>query len=74
MVSYDLPLEVMGRALKGRYRGQTQKWFAFRFNGDEAEINVHAPGGGGTGPNSGIGAGTGSKPSGHDRALQARRL
>jgi putative (di)nucleoside polyphosphate hydrolase len=43
---YELPLEVMGRALKGRYRGQTQKWFAFRFTGDEAEINVHAPGGG----------------------------
>lgn len=43
---YDLPLEVMGRALKGRYRGQTQKWFAFRFTGDESEINVQAPGGG----------------------------
>lgn len=43
---YDLPLEVMGRGLKGRYRGQAQKWFAFRFTGDESEINVHAPGGG----------------------------
>lgn len=43
---YDLPLDIMGRALKGRYRGQAQKWFAFRFTGDEREINVHAPGGG----------------------------
>ncbi len=43
---YDLPLDIMGRALKGRYRGQTQKWFAFRFTGDEREIDVHAPGGG----------------------------
>jgi putative (di)nucleoside polyphosphate hydrolase len=36
----------MGRALKGRYRGQAQKWFAFRFTGDEREIDVNAPGGG----------------------------
>lgn len=43
---YDLPLDIMGRGLKGRYRGQAQKWFAFRFTGDESEINVHAPGGG----------------------------
>lgn len=43
---YDLPPETMGRALKGRYRGQTQKWFALRFTGDESEIDVLAPGGG----------------------------
>jgi putative (di)nucleoside polyphosphate hydrolase len=43
---YDLPLDVLGHALKGRYRGQTQKWFALRFTGDESEIDVRAPGGG----------------------------
>ncbi|MCA1952570.1 MAG: RNA pyrophosphohydrolase [Hyphomicrobiales bacterium] len=43
---YDLPLDALGKALKGRYRGQTQKWFALRFTGDEAEIDVRAPGGG----------------------------
>lgn len=43
---YDLPLDTMGRALKGRYRGQAQKWFAFRFTGDEREIDVRFPGGG----------------------------
>jgi putative (di)nucleoside polyphosphate hydrolase len=43
---YDLPLDTLGKALKGRYRGQTQKWFALRFTGDEAEIDVRAPGGG----------------------------
>ena len=32
--AYDLPPIVAGRAWKGRYRGQTQKWFAFRFEGD----------------------------------------
>jgi putative (di)nucleoside polyphosphate hydrolase len=31
---------------KGRYRGQTQKWFAFRFEGADSEINIERPGGG----------------------------
>lgn len=44
--AYDLPSMVAGRAWKGRYRGQTQKWFAFRFEGDEAEIDIARPGGG----------------------------
>jgi putative (di)nucleoside polyphosphate hydrolase len=44
--NYDLPVDTLGKALKGRYRGQTQKWFALRFLGDESEINVVAPGGG----------------------------
>lgn len=44
--NYDLPMTVLGKALKGRYRGQTQKWFALRFTGDESEIDVVAPGGG----------------------------
>ena len=37
-INYDLPPELVGIACKGRYRGQTQKWFAFRFHGDESEI------------------------------------
>ena len=32
--------------LKGRYRGQTQKWFAFRFDGDDSEIRIDPPPGG----------------------------
>lgn len=44
--NYDLPPELVGKAWKGRYRGQTQKWFALRFTGDEGEINVRTPGGG----------------------------
>lgn len=43
---YDLPPDVMKQAWKGRYRGQTQKWFAFGFLGDDAEIDVLRPGGG----------------------------
>ena len=39
-LSYDLPDELLGIALKGRYRGQRQKWFAMRFTGDEREIDI----------------------------------
>ncbi|MEM9277697.1 MAG: RNA pyrophosphohydrolase [Pseudomonadota bacterium] len=42
-LNYDLPDDILGIGLKGRYRGQTQKWFAFRFEGDEAEINISEP-------------------------------
>ena len=44
--AYDLPPMVAGRAWKGRYRGQTQKWFALRFEGNESEIDISHPGGG----------------------------
>jgi putative (di)nucleoside polyphosphate hydrolase len=44
--SYDLPAMVAGRAWRGRYRGQIQKWFAFRFEGSDNEIDIHHPGGG----------------------------
>jgi putative (di)nucleoside polyphosphate hydrolase len=43
---YDLPARVSGRAWKGRYRGQMQLWFAFRFTGEDSEINILKPGGG----------------------------
>ena len=42
-VTYDLPEELVGIALKGKYRGQTQKWFAFRFLGDDTEIAINPP-------------------------------
>jgi putative (di)nucleoside polyphosphate hydrolase len=45
-IYYDLPDGLLGEALHGKYRGQRQRWFAFRFTGDESEINVLAPGGG----------------------------
>jgi putative (di)nucleoside polyphosphate hydrolase len=44
--AYDLPSMVAGRAWRGRYRGQTQRWFAFRFEGDESEIAINPPPGG----------------------------
>jgi putative (di)nucleoside polyphosphate hydrolase len=39
-LSYDLPPELLGRAWGGRYRGQTQRWFALRFLGEDAEIRL----------------------------------
>ncbi len=45
-INYDLPRDLVGIALKGKYRGQTQKWFAFRFDGDESEIAINPPPGG----------------------------
>lgn len=48
--AYDLPSLVAGRAWRGRYRGQNQKWFAFRFEGSDTEIDILKPGGGGHKP------------------------
>ncbi len=44
--TYDLPEEMLGIALKGRYCGQKQKWFAFRFEGEDSEISINPPPGG----------------------------
>ena len=45
-LSYDLPSNVAKAAWKGRFRGQTQKWYAVRFTGNEGEINILNPAGG----------------------------
>lgn len=44
-LKYDLPPEVSGRIWDGKYRGQTQKWFALRFTGQDADIRLdrHPP-------------------------------
>ena len=41
-LSYDLPPKLIGKVLKGRYRGQTQKWFAMRFRGRDEDIDLDA--------------------------------
>src|ERR1700689_1940544 len=45
-LSYDIPPEIAGQAWNGKYRGQTQKWFALRFTGEESEIDIEHPAGG----------------------------
>lgn len=45
-IKYDLPSELVGVVWKGKYRGQTQKWFAFRFDGGDSEVAINPPPGG----------------------------
>jgi putative (di)nucleoside polyphosphate hydrolase len=39
-LTYDLPPELLGKALGGKYRGQRQKWFALGFTGADTEIRL----------------------------------
>jgi len=39
---YDLPPELVGTVWGGRYRGQSQKWYAFHFLGSDADIDLAA--------------------------------
>ncbi len=39
---YDLPPQAVGKFWGGKYRGQTQKWFAMRFTGTDADIDPGA--------------------------------
>ncbi|MGH6885364.1 MAG: RNA pyrophosphohydrolase [Geminicoccales bacterium] len=38
--AYDLPPEHIPNFHGGRYRGQSQRWFAFRFAGSDADIDL----------------------------------
>lgn len=40
LITYDLPHELVPKIWKGRYRGQEQKWFLFRFHGADDDINI----------------------------------
>jgi putative (di)nucleoside polyphosphate hydrolase len=39
-LTYDLPPELIGKVWKGKYRGQTQRWFLFRFLGTDEDIDI----------------------------------
>lgn len=41
-IAYDFPGNLVGRLWNGRYRGQTQKWFALRFEGSDADVDIAA--------------------------------
>ena len=42
---YDLPPDLADQIWHGRFRGQRQKWFAFRFLGEDSDIDIttHRP-------------------------------
>jgi putative (di)nucleoside polyphosphate hydrolase len=42
-ISYDLPLDLVPRMWKGRFRGQTQRWFLMRFLGEDSQIDIATP-------------------------------
>ncbi|MCC2978961.1 RNA pyrophosphohydrolase [Sphingomonas sp. IC4-52] len=37
---YDLPSDLIGKVWKGKYRGQTQRWFLFRFLGQDSDVRI----------------------------------
>lgn len=39
-LTYDLPPDLIGTALGGRYRGQRQRWFALRFEGQDGDVRL----------------------------------
>ncbi len=39
---YDLPADTAGRVWGGKYKGQEQRWFALRFMGTDADIDINA--------------------------------
>ena len=41
LTTYLLPNHLVGIIWKGKYKGQKQKWFVVRFNGEEKEININ---------------------------------
>ena len=40
-LTYILPDELLGIIWRGKFKGQTQKWFVMRFTGNESEININ---------------------------------
>ena len=42
---YEFPIDVRKKLSRGRYKGQRQKWFAFRFKGRDSDIRLdtHTP-------------------------------
>ena len=40
-ISYNLPDNLLGIIWKGKFKGQTQKWYIMRFLGEDNEINLN---------------------------------
>ena len=39
-VTYDLPAELLGKVWGGKYRGQRQKWFLYRYLGTDDQVSI----------------------------------
>lgn len=40
-LKYELPPHLRGKVWNGRFRGQTQKWFALQFTGSDTDFNLN---------------------------------
>ena len=40
-INYDLPKELIPKLWNGKFVGQSQKWFLFKFIGIDDDINIH---------------------------------
>lgn len=41
LLNYDLPIQIRKKIWQGKYKGQSQKWFACLFEGKDKEININ---------------------------------
>lgn len=39
---YSIPSDLAKTLWKGKYKGQRQKWFLYKFKGTEKDINIHS--------------------------------
>ena len=39
-VTYDLPSDLLGKVWGGKYRGQRQKWFLYRYLGRDDQVQI----------------------------------
>lgn len=39
-LNYDLPVHLVPKLWDGQFRGQKQKWYALRYRGTDADINI----------------------------------
>lgn len=37
---YDLPPDLVGKVWKGKWRGQRQRWFLYRFLGEDSDVDI----------------------------------
>jgi putative (di)nucleoside polyphosphate hydrolase len=37
---YDLPPDLVGKVWKGKWRGQRQRWFLYRFFGEDSDVDI----------------------------------
>ena len=42
-LTYDLPPELLGKVWGGKYQGQRQRWFLYRFKGSDDQVNIVQP-------------------------------